>query len=347
MEQSSPSQKPFYKKYLTYYPILSRLAFVIVVLWLGAIFLGSDNTILKGNALAYWTNIATEILGVLVTIVVINHIIVTREQEKLQKRLIRQAGSPSQTIATEAIAQLREEGWLTGEKGLLQGASLRGTNLSGADLTGANLRGAKLYQANLSSAILEYADLRETDLRDTDLSHARLYKVNCEGASLENADFTEAVVWEANFKRTNLKEANLTRASFPVTDFTGANMECTILDGCNLKATVIRNVNIVGASFKGATLVRATVDNLSIGFTTVMLPDNRAYFTILPDGRAIALDENIEQRITELRQSGVYVPDMEFVVYEDINWEQFINSNHPDYRTWQFDWMKEQFQQNG
>ena len=68
----------------------------------------------------YWTNVYTEALSIVLTVVVIGVINEWRETERRKRDLIRRAGSRSNEIAKDAVDEMRHEGWLTGENGLLR-----------------------------------------------------------------------------------------------------------------------------------------------------------------------------------------------------------------------------------
>lgn len=340
-EAQDNNKPPFpYRRYRNTYQILGGTTFILILLWLGSVFVGSNDTLLDGNALAYWTNVFTEILGVLVTIAVINQILMVREQSKLKKRLVRQAGSPSQAIATEAIAQLREEGWLTGEDGLLQGASLRGANLQGVDLTEANLRGTKLYQANLSYADLGKANLENADLRESNLSHARLGFASLIGAQLDSADMTEAIGWGTNFTQASLDSVMFTNSNSPMANFTDAKLQKANLEGSHLKNSIFVRTEIMGTNFAGCNLMGSGFENVGLGTVFAMMPQNQMYLTVLPDGRAIVPTNDVEAYIDEVTQADASLQYDNFVCIGDVDLAMYTNHHHPQYQNWKFDWNK-------
>lgn len=330
-----------YHKYRQTYFILAGITFTLICVWLGFILVGSERPIFEGNALSYWTNIITEILGVGVTIAVINQFAIIRERNKLKKRLVRQAASASQAIATEAVAQLREEGWLVGEDGLLKGVNLRGANLSGANLANANLQGTKLYQANLSKAILEYADLRGADLRESDMTHVRMSFANCESAFLENVDLSSASLWEVNFANANLDSVRLIDGNMPMVNFTRAYLGKADLSGSNMKNSILHGTYVGGTNFTGCQMIHSKAENIQFGTILVSLPDNQMYLTILPDGRAVVMEENIEAFTQETKKTGIKLPYSSYVYEGDVDFDQYISSSHPENKNWRFEWLKQ------
>jgi hypothetical protein len=133
------------------------------------------------------SNLATEMVGAVITFVMFELIIGGRqEQEKTQKqtaeekaRLIRDLGSSVNDVAQKASEELRARGWLL--DGSLQGANLSKANLQGANLEEAELKEANLFLANLQGAFLGVADLQA----------ANLSGANLQGASLDWTQFSE------------------------------------------------------------------------------------------------------------------------------------------------------------
>ena len=121
------------------------------------------------------------------------------------------------------------------------------------DLSGANLRGAKLYGANLQEANLQGADLREADLRLADLR----------GASLQGADLVDADLENADLENAYLEEANLTRANLTYAYASGANFTDAILYDANFKET-----NLTGATLnKISNIKNLKLEEIPLKFT--------------------------------------------------------------------------------
>jgi hypothetical protein len=116
-------------------------------------------------------NLATELLGAVITFIIIERIIDTREsQQQLRQQLIRDMGNPDNGIAAHAVSELRVNGWLS--DGSLAGWFLSGANLQGVYLRDANLKGLGLYRSNLKDAkiteeqLIQLHDLRRTIMPD-------------------------------------------------------------------------------------------------------------------------------------------------------------------------------------
>ncbi len=109
--------------------------------FLGATWFGGDTPIIENeNSLGYFTNLFTEVISILVTVGLFGIFAEMRRIHLLKKELVRNAGKRSNSVAVDAIDDLRHYGWLY----LLAGANLRRANLSDADLEEATLRDTDL-----------------------------------------------------------------------------------------------------------------------------------------------------------------------------------------------------------
>ena len=239
-------------------------------------------------------------VGAGVTILFVDRFNAHRERESLKRRLIREAGSRSHDVAISAVEWMEREGWLRGEDGLLQGASLPGAMLRRARLDGANfefadlafadLRGAVLLESNLNGAKLQSADLRGALLKDADLYGANLFDATLCGAALPganleningvNVDMSKTNLLEAVLKDADLKLADLQGAFLWETDFTGANMISTklihaeearlaIWERANLARVDLRAFDLTNANMKGAILRGADLRNTNLSGTNL------------------------------------------------------------------------------
>ena len=199
----------------------------------------------------YVTNLYTELIGVTLSIGVT---VVIVERLNLKRRLVREAGSHANDIAISAIDQLREEGWLTGDNGLLKGVDLSGANLENADLRGANLGWTNLKDADLRSAKLIGTDLRDTDLRFADLESANLSHAKLNSAKLFGANLQKTKLYGADFMLADLRNADLRWAEISMTKLGekqqgGADVFKDIPPPAKL-----RHVELQGAYLEGAIL---------------------------------------------------------------------------------------------
>ena len=190
----------------------SRRALVLIIAFFGLVLFykhGRDNI---SPTDAYSLNIHTEVfgvaLGVIITVFVIDVLNRRRDAERRQQdlidRLLREVKSPDHGTAIDALDQLRENGWLCGENGLLKGLDLQGVkwmkaklnkaNLKETNLQGACLKGANLQFANMEGTMLWFADLSHAYLEHTDLERAELMATKLLGTNLRNANLRNAEV---------------------------------------------------------------------------------------------------------------------------------------------------------
>lgn len=156
-----------------HFKITSGLLLVALLAWVGIhLFAGDD------DGFSYQTNVYTEAISIVVTVLILNTLAEMREVRQLKDHLIRNAAGTSNETAKDAIHQLSVRDWLTGDKRLLRETDLRRANLHGAFLVGADLSEATL---------------------DDDLSGANLWLPNLSGTKLEDADLTDTLLAEAHF----------------------------------------------------------------------------------------------------------------------------------------------------
>ena len=201
------------------YQLMGGVTLVVIGIWIGAQLFGSDA--------GFTTNLYTEALSVLVTVLVIKWFDDRRATNQRKQALFLQLGSQSNDFALEAKRQLEmEEGWL--EKALAQKWFPR-----------AGWQEIELQVVDLTDAVLFRANLTNSDLRNTNLTGAKLMHARLTGAKLWNtilisadlsyANLSNAELWNAKLRSADLSNANLTSANLHMADLTGA-----ILIGANL-----------------------------------------------------------------------------------------------------------------
>ena len=229
------------KKYHWFYALILGAVLLVIGIWVGASVFAED------DSNGYGMNLFTEALGiaasVIITVLAIDRINERRAQERqtqeLKERLVRDAGSRSNDIAVHAVEQLRAEGWLTGNDGLL-----KGVRLAEADLRNANLRLANLQEADLWKTNLQEADLWSTNLQGASLIQANLQKAALCGADFENADLRAA----------NLRGADLSNASLKFVKLIDANLQEATLYRVDLRRANLWTANLQGAKLDDAKL---------------------------------------------------------------------------------------------
>jgi hypothetical protein len=189
----------------------SQLTFITAIAFLafgiGVVIGGYDLTFGTFEPITFirevYSNFGIELIGVGLTVLVIDSLNRRRAEQQLKEALISQMGSRSSDLALDAVRRLQQKCWL--RDGSLQGAALFAARLQEADLFGANLQGAVLSKANLQGAMLGEANLQKADLRWSNLQDANLRYANLQGA-----DLTEAHLQRADLRYMNLQGADLT-----------------------------------------------------------------------------------------------------------------------------------------
>lgn len=196
-------------------------------------------------------NFATEMIGVVITFVLLEVLLDQRRRneadDRERERLALQMGSPFNETAVEAARQLRSRGWLG--DGTLRLARLHRANLNGAYLRFADLEKAKLRYADLEDADLFSASMRGIDLREANLRAAYIGKADLRNGILWEADLSDANLMSANLQSSEFKKAVLTGARLRKADLTEA-----VLDGANLRGASLGKVNLQNAKMRDANL---------------------------------------------------------------------------------------------
>ena len=266
--------RDIHKRYRWFYGLAVGAIVLIISILIGAAWSGDENR-------SYQMNLVTEVIGIGATVFIINRLYEYRDRENLKRRLVREAGSRANAIAISAIDQLREEGWLTGDNGLLKGLDLSGANLKNADLSEANLRWTNLKEADLRSAKLIGTDLRDTDLRFADLKNADLSQAKLNSAKLFGANLQEAKLFGANLLVADLQNADLRKAEVRATNFgemqhRGADVFKNIPPPAKLQYTKLQGAYLEGAILPSQRYQDATPPHKSY-LCCAVLPDEEKY----------------------------------------------------------------------
>jgi hypothetical protein len=242
----------FWRKNGEFSFIISNMILVLLGIWLGSLIFGENQFQLPDSMLGYTANVFTEGMSVILTILVLDRINTWRSTHDLKKRLMREAGSRSNTVAIGALEWLRAENWLEGDGGLLQKATLWGANLQNADLEMANMTEANLRDAQLQAAILIQSNLQHATLRR---------------ALLNNAKMDDVCLHEADCRLANFTNADLLRA-----DLSMSKLQHAALNGANLHNACLYGADLSDASFSVMTVLP---DAKSAGHDA----DNKPLFT--------------------------------------------------------------------
>jgi uncharacterized protein YjbI with pentapeptide repeats len=147
-------------------------------------------------------------------------------------------------------------------------ANLMRTDLRKVVLRRADLRGAKLGGAVLASAMLDEADLRAAVLcRIDELTGLRWMgsSVDARGASLNDADLSDAVAHGVDFtncslRGASLRSANLKNANFSNANMTGVNLAGARLDGVRMRGAILTGVPVERLNLPPSALAGCVLD---------------------------------------------------------------------------------------
>lgn len=285
-------------KHRFFYELLGGAVLLLIGILIGAVFLDVD--ILGDDSIDYRMNLVTEGMGIVATVFIINRWYAHRESKKdtrsLKQKLVENAGSSVNEIARHAIEQLRHNGWLEGNEGLLQGEKevLNHANWNNACLDRANLQNTSLVGAELNSA-----EMIKTELQNATLSFAKMHSIFSVGAyfqdsTLSNAELTEATLANAQLQRAKLIKAKLEEVYMPSVNLQGADLaeanmkKARLLWDVNLKGTNLRDTDLEGAIILGANLRGANLCGSNI---------HEAYLNeiILPNGGPYTNDSDLDK----------------------------------------------------
>ena len=219
-----------HKIYADFYRISGGLALVILGIWIGSLIF-SDG---------YATNVYTELLSVVATILVLDQINQWRDRRALKERLFNEVKSPAVGQATAALAWLRRDNWIQSDS--FKNADLQNVNWSNAYLGELNFEKTNLRGANLQNVTNENSDDDEDNRwRSTTFNHANLQLTKLQDAKLALASFRQADLYASDLSGAYLRDvdlrfANLRRARLHGTVLTNAN-----LSGANLFLASIEN----------------------------------------------------------------------------------------------------------
>lgn len=222
------------------------------------------------------TDLAPELIGIGITLILIDWAVEQRQRQELKAYLIRQMGSPVRDVAVPAVRELAHHEWLY--DGALTRAILAEADLRQAPLRGANLSGAHLYRATLTDA----------DLLDA----------NLDGAILVSADLSEAALSGATLRQASLQGATLHDASLFYADLSGAALSYTALDRCNLRDAILDGVDLERASLESADLRGATVRGARNWTIAQLAQASSLGWATMPDG----------ERLGRVSRDGVQEP---------------------------------------
>lgn len=248
--------------------------------------------------------ISSELVGIGVTVLIIDYANERRQKQQLKSALIRDLGSQSNEFALRALRELKYYGWHNDgslkqahlssanlKSALLHNSDLEQTylmwaNLEDADLRKTNLKGANLYSANLKGAKLTDAMLNKARMFGVDLKNSQLMVSNLESATLTAATLEKANLFKANLRRTNLAGARLKGAKLLEADLREADLSMADLRETDLGKADLRGALLRDAVFDGANLWRANLHGVD-GITNLQFSKVRSLLeATMPDSQS-------------------------------------------------------------
>ena len=169
----------------------------------------------------------------------------------------------------------------------LEYSNLKGANLLGAMLNGANLHGVKLDTTtqidskwqlvwkivnkgvneenldavDLSEALLINAQMKKTSLKGSNLNGAVLKRANLEQAILDDAELSDT-----DFQDAKLGWAKLARANLKQSDMTSCDLRFAQLESANLEDVSLANAQMRGANLKFCNLSNAILEKADLKY---------------------------------------------------------------------------------
>lgn len=137
------------------------------------------------------------------------------------------------------------------------GANLIGTHFIKPILDGANFSGAKAESVNFIEASCEQAVFKDAELTNVRFpKNANLKGADFSGAVLDNANMMEADLTGATFVKASLNNANLMQANLNHADLTGITARNASFMKADLSDAKMIGANLMEANLKSAQLVR-------------------------------------------------------------------------------------------
>lgn len=173
---------------------LTRVICVLIMLASGFVVLRATRIEPLTLRLVLVAALAANLFSVALAVFAVDILNERRTLRTRRRAIILQMGSPSNSLAIEAVRVAREEGWLW--DGSLRGAGLVKAHLKDADCQGADLRGADLREADLRGASLENSDFQGANLAGVDFRDAHFGSAGLSSANLLDACLQDAIYFE-------------------------------------------------------------------------------------------------------------------------------------------------------
>jgi uncharacterized protein YjbI with pentapeptide repeats len=257
----------------------------------------------------FYANAVSELVGIAITVLVIDALNGRRERRQLKEQLIRDMSGIVHDFSLRAVSEMRATGWL-------YDGSLRGLHLRGADLRKAQLGGANLENAYLNNANLEEADFNSTGTFESDLPLFALWKYRARSCTtnLRGCDLTRTNLRRAKLRGVDLREAILINADLQEADLSrgrareqeGTMLTVTIKEhplASNLEGAILHRAKLMKANLQGANLQRAELREADLQGANLRNADLR--------GAVLAGAKPIDFRFTRSWRGRLELSDVE------------------------------------
>ncbi|MEO1286640.1 MAG: pentapeptide repeat-containing protein [Chloroflexota bacterium] len=220
----------------------------------------------------YTTNVYTELISGVATVVVIDRMNRQRNRNQLKQRLFNELKSSVKGQGASSLDWIRREGWLSDDP------------LVGAELYRINWENAYIGDLNLSDTDLSWSNLQRTTNKAT---KAKASSLNLKRSNLENANLAFAVMIGASFHKAKLHNADLTRSVLTYADLSDSDLTNARLEGADLQRVHFTNAKLFKTNLRGADIRHAD-------FSAAIFTDKGTYALILPDGMIWSLTTDMD-----------------------------------------------------
>jgi len=150
-------------------------------------------------------------------------------------------------------------------KSNLTGTDFSGTSLNKVELMEASFDNTNLSNTNLTETIFLKTDFSGADFSGADLTEANFIKPKLDGVNFSGAKAQSVNFIEASCEKAVFKDADLTNARFPQNaNFKGADFSGAVLDNANLMEADLTEASFVKASLNSANLMKANLNHADL-----------------------------------------------------------------------------------
>jgi len=174
------------------------IALILLVLGIGGFIDGPIPYI--PNVTDYYKEMRTELIGIGITVLIIENALQYRNLNEEKRRLIIMLSSPIKALTQEALFYINSRGWLS--DGTLENKDFSGADLSESNITNGKFKQSIFTSVDLSKSICENADFSDANLYDVDFTQA-----NLSGANLDNCILDYSILLNATISKSQLMQS--------------------------------------------------------------------------------------------------------------------------------------------